>query len=770
MMSLLVVGSIAIGFGVTVAAFSFARAFDSRALPFRHSDIVSISETVRGNPANGVSVLDLADLAGSASAFNRTAAYTTFTGGVEASFVRDDSTRKVNPALVSANFFELLNVKPVLGGLFRDSDDPQIILSERVWRESFHGAASIIGKSVPVNTKGYFVVGVAPDEFDLPRGVDVWIKAPLLNPRYTQFRTNYLFHGFALLDRGVTLQNAQAQADVVAQRLGKEFPVSNRDTRFLVTPLIDGLESRLLAVASIFKILVIGIFVVVWVNFIMLLYARALDNRGELAIRIAIGAAWKNLFAGVAREFALWSIIGTVLGCGLAMLLLTTIRVLADRLLPRYVHAAIDWPVAIGWGVITLLSALVLAAYSTRRLWKVNPAEALQHGSPRIGLSRRTIQALRGLLAVEVAVTTTILICSVVFAHELLALRHWSFGLDPKNVLDVEFVLPPAMQAARAPLVVTAQEIVRQLKAVPGLGSAAIAAEDPFRNHYNFKLTMPGNGDGVYGSLKGVTPEYFETLGIPILNGRTFSKEDMGGFPGNCIVDRELAERLWPHSDPIGHTLKVSSLQFRVIGTVRAVNYYSQVKNDIYVPLQLFWNEGMVYGHIYARSGIQQSSSSLLEAVSRAAPQALIAPPTSLESSLGEYLLLPELGARLAGPMAILTALLSGLGVFVIVTYVSAARMNEIATRMALGAGKGHIALVFVRFLLLPAFGGIVCGAALAITSAPLWREALRNPVVFDWRILSVSLVLIAALIAIATFYPIKRATKIDSAILLRAL
>jgi predicted permease len=767
------IATLGLAFGAAVAAFSFSAALHTDAMPFQREGVVSISQNVRGRALAGVSLLDLQDLAAqSTGTFRQVAVYTRFTGSrVGAFFLSGEAPRRVTPTLVSRSFFDVLNVSPVHGQLFNESDEAQVLISEDLWRQHFAADPAVLRRAVTINTDRYFVVGVLPAAFDLPRGTDVWIKAPLFSGKFTRFRTNYLFYGLALLGDGVSLAEARTRADVVAQRLQQQHPDTNGASRFVLQPLMEGLEGRLLTVTRVFNVLVVGLFAVGWINLVMLLIARSMQYRRDLAVRLSLGASWRHLFAGTAKDFGAWAALAAVLGSFVGYGLLRVLRRIADDLLPRYVQPGLDWPVVAACVGFTLLTALTIAVVTTYRATTREPAEAVQRSDQRASISRMQSYSLRALLGAELALTTLVLVCAVAFGRELNALSRWSFGMAPANVQDIEIVLPVPGAEKRNPYQTDAQEIIRQLEAVPGVRAAAVAADDLFARRNNFNVTSAKVTDKVNVTLKGISQGYFEALGIPIVQGRDFSTEDSVGYTGAVIIDQRLASVLFPGGGAVGNGISVPGGTVRVVGVVGSINYYSQTANHLYMPLHTQWTAGpAAYARIYVRADESVTPNALQHALRAAAPQLLAGTAVPLDASLAQYLVVPRLAARLAGPVASFILFLAGLGAFGIVVYITAVRMSEMAIRVSFGATRRHIATAFATFLLVPTLLGVAAGCLAAYTTVALWGQVLRVTAPLDVITIAFAGLFTIGVVLLAAYLPVRRSTRVDPVSLLKAL
>jgi len=767
-----VVVSIGLGVGITVAALSLAAAFGVASLPFRNHEVLTITESIRGKNIEGVSILDLDDLAKNDPVFAQVAAYTTSVSGVQAWFLAGSSPRKISPAFVSSNYFEVLGVNPTVGSLFNNSEKPEVMLSSRLWSEHFGSAPEIVGKSIYLNGHYYDIAGVLPSEFDLPIGTDIWVKERLFDPNYTPYRANYAFVGLAVLKNGKTLAEARSSAGPLSHQLQTSYPATNKFTSFVISPLVEELQKRLYSVVRIFYLLGSSLLIIVWVNCFTLILARQIHRRNEYAIRLSLGNPFLRLFGSVTREVVGSAVLGLGAGALVAMALLAKLEIVAGILLPRYVHPHINWAVFGVCAALTIAVATAIAIYSAWLTWHTNPSELLRGGSQNITLGRKPVNSLRLLLATDVGITTVIVFCSLVFVQQLVSMQNWRFGIEYKKVQTMEFVLPTDGNYNGPELAARMSQLLTQLHGLPGVENAAIASEDPFNNHYNFELTASNHVDKPLVSVKGVTPDYFQTLSVPVVQGRTFTPEEMVHFMPVCLIDHRLASLLWPNKNPVGQTFILTGMKLQVVGMVGDVNFFGRNNYHIYLPIQDMWVTQLriLYSRIYVRAHDELQASLIQQTSLQAIPNILIGPPASMKSELDGYLVVPALGAQLAGPIAILAVLLSGLGAFSIVTYVSFLKNRDIATRLTLGATRGSIALDFGKFVALPALFGIVAGLGLTVLLAPFVSQALRKPMAFEPAALAISVGVMVLLMFVATLAPIRRAAKVDPIVLLRGL
>jgi len=769
---LAVMTAIGLGIGITIASLSFASAFSTTSLPFQYENRVSITEGVKQRSYPGVSLPDLIDLMQHAKIFSGVSAYTTSSPESQAWFISGNVPLKISPAFVSSNFFDVLGIKPELGGRFDDSEAPQIILGGNLWRKYFGSDPDIIGKKIRVNGSYYEVIAVISPDFDLPLGTDLWIRKPLFDPNYVSYRTNYSFSSIGVLQPGISAAAAQSAADIISQDLQKRYPASNNGIDFILRPFAEGLQSRLRSVARVFYVLSLSLLGVIWMSCFTLIIVQQIHRRTEISIRVALGSSRFNIFARLAKNVLGITVAATLLGGLFGRLLLFQIQAIASPLLPRYVHPKINWSIFALCAGTTLLIALAIVLYSVWRIWHASPAEMLSQANQRISLNRKSVQGLRVLLAFDIGISTAIVICALIFMNQAISLEKWSFGIEEKDLVDAEFIFPEGKIYSKTDLVSSFDEIVRRMQQLPGVRNAAIAMEDPFNNHYNAVLNAPNQRDPIVVSRKGITPDYFQAIGIPVIRGRGFTQDQVDRDISECLVDNHLAALFWPGQDPIGRSFKVAGVTRQIIGVTGDVNFFGRGSYNVYVPIREMMEDQqkIMYSHIYLRVQPSFDSHTIGNTAVNAVPGILVSQPVFMKSKLDRYLVFARFISRLSGPIAVLSILLSGLGAFGIVAYISVMKSRDIATRLTLGATRSRIAIGFAQFVFISAFLGVIGGVVLVWLTAPLWSGLAARPLSLELMNVALSVGLMLFLLFLATFIPIFQASKTDPAILMRGL
>jgi macrolide transport system ATP-binding/permease protein len=697
-------------------------------------------------------------------------------------------------SIVSANYFDAIGVHPILGRGFEPGEDvgndshPVVVISYQLWRNRFKGDPEIIGKTQPFNNLPHTIIGVAPEGFYgtfVGWAMQFWVPASM--------EETFESGGYKLEDRGARwieayvrlkprVSRAQAQQEIsaIASRLEKDYPATNRGRGIGLWPLWQtpfNNAGTLLPTLEVMVVVVAFVLLIACANVGNLLLVRSVARRHEMSIRMAIGAGRFRLFKQLLTEGLILSALGTAGGllvaywCRHVLVLLLPVR--SGRTM--YLPGEIDWRVlALSAGIcltVTLMVGLV-PAFQTRNL---DLAGSLKAESSAVTGARGRARMRSGLVVVQVCLSFILLVGAALLLKSLQKIRTTSPGFSTTSVVTTGVSLTAAgYDAQRAKTF--QDDLIDRLGALPGVDSAAFARVTPLG--YGTYSSTPIAVDGYQPTLEEqpaiefnqVSPGYFETLGIPLLSGREFTRTDDETAPPVAIVNRTMMLRYWGGQDPVGRRLQVKGRWARVVGVASDSKYESMRETPrpfFYLPLR---QDFVKQPALYIRT--TQPLRGVLAAVVREvhaldenlALYEMITLQEQVKRSTSPQLVAVTLVSALGG----LALLLAGVGLYGVMSYTVAQNARELGLRMALGADATNLLrLVVSRGLRLTA-AGVLFGLVGALALTRLLGKLLYNVSPHDPLVFASALIVMTTAAVTACLLPARRAARTDPARVLR--
>ena len=785
--SILALLCLTLGIGTNAAVLSWIEGILIRPYPLvPHQDrMFALIGTTRGVPGhNGLSYPDFVDLEKNSTLFesfiiDRITGTTLSVG---------DRAERASVGIVSANYFDALGVRPILGRGFRPEEEtgrnahPVTVISYRTWKDRYNFDPNIIGRTQFMNGVQHTIIGVAPERF---HGTFVGYSFSFWVP--TSMQETFDTTGYKLEDRGarwiecyailrpsVSRQQAQAELNSISQRLEKDFPDTNRGHENELVPLWKtpfngaGNMSPTLAItmAVVFLVLLIAC-----ANVSNLLLARCLLRRHEMAMRLALGADRRRLVRQLVTEALLLSLIATAGGIAVAYWYRNALVLAFPPPLPGTV---IDYPGQIDWRVlavsagICMASTLLFALVPVIRASDVDLSNALkaEAGGVLGGSNRSRLRS--ALVLVQVSLSFILLAGTGLLLQSLIKMRNASPGFNVNVVASVVDLFSAGYKLDRARIFHT--QLLDRVRTLPGVESAALTRVIPFS--YNVFSSAPIEVDGYQPPPNEqptveyieVTEDYFTTLGIPIVSGREFTRTDDENATPLAIINETMAAKYWPQKNPVGQRLKVKDRWLQIVGIAKNSNYRSKTETPVpffYIPLRQNFR---VQNSLLIRT--PETSGAMMKALAREvhALDPNLAP--LITDRLQDQIDLISYSQRLAVTLVALfggmALFLAAIGLYAVVSYTVSQGMRELGLRMALGAGtKDLMRLVMSRGLLLTACG-VAIGAVAAIMLTRLMGNMLYKVSPQDPLVFGCAIVVITIASLTACFLPAWRATRID--------
>jgi putative ABC transport system permease protein len=702
---------------------------------------------------------------------------------------------RVRAAVVSANYFDLFGVKPLLGRTFLPDDDtlgapPVLILSYDYWKTNFGSDPGIVGKTFEMNDKVHTVVGVLPPVPQYPVESDVYMPTaacPFRSSKtFIENRDLRMMEAFGRVKPGVTIGEARADLATISDRLKSEYPKSYPEQMgyaAVTSPLREELTHDARPTLLILLAAAGFVLLIACANVANLTLARTSRRERELAVRTALGAGRGRLLRQLLTESLILALMGGLLALVFASNSLQLLADFAARLTPRAHEIRMDT----GALLFTLAAALgtslvfgTLAALVSR----ANLTSGLKEGTSGAGTGRRKDRVRGALIISQIAFSFVLLIGAGLMLRSLQKLLTVDAGFSAQRVLAMRTTFSFSKYASRDQLTVIGNKVLDHVQAVPGVLSASLSSVYPLEHEAivagasafsgPFRIEgrdlNPGEAPPVTGQVV-VSPEYFQTLGIPLRAGRLLTDADDGKHLSVALINEAAQRQFWPHEDPIGKRVKgENSTEWTtvvgVVGDVRDFGLEHPATAEFYVPQ----GEAASPNTLLVRTAADPASvaSAVASAVHEVDSQAAVTHVLTLEQARSESTAAPRVIASLLAIFGALALLIAGAGIGGIMALAVSQRVKEIGVRMTLGAQPSAILRMILSQSLLLAAAGVAIGAlgALALTGlfrSLLFQVAPTDPITF----IVVALVLIACAL-LASFLPARRAASIDPIVALR--
>jgi len=792
--------SLALGIGVNAAVFSVVNGFLIRPLPVSHPEQIVVLASHQQGDTVGITSFSYPDLVDfrnqSTSVFSDAFAWKLWIAGLSA----DGRADQVYASCVTGNYFSALGLKPALGRFLVPGEgeqlgaDTNVVLGYAYWQRRFGGNPDVIGKTVRLNGESATIIGVAPKGFQGTFSLltmDLYFPMSMVakeeeNAGLFTDRGVRQISAMARLKPGVGLTAAQASVNVIADRLAAQYADADKGNSVRVLPETQArptpeIGSMMPMVAGLFLILAAMVLLIVCMNVVGILMARATVRRREMAVRSALGAGRSRLVRQMMTEAILLSVFGGAGGVILgAWASGSLISLLPRSNVPVRLDFHFDWRVA-GYSLaVVLFSGIVVGLWPALRSARANLSEVLHEGgrSDSAGATRHRARSV--LVALQVAGSLVLLIVAALFVRSLKRAESMYLGFDPSHVA---YVTTDAYEAGYDQA--QTRQLDRELKdwaaALPGVESVSLS--------YNVPMALFTDGARVY--LEGhplfpgqqpplimfnlAEPAYFDTMRVPLVRGRAFSESDSGTSTPVAIVNQTMAEQLWPDEDPIGKRFSIDTgpTRFLQIVGVSATGAYNTMGERsqpfFYLPLAQSWNPVHTI-EVRSSAPLEPLLVQMQQKVRSMAPDVPILDAETMEQCLGGLngFFVFRLGAILAGVMGFIALALAVVGVYGVIAFSTAQRTNEIGIRMALGASRGDILKLVLRqgiFIVSAGIAvGLIGGWALARAMGRFAAGPSNpGPIILGGAALSLALVALAA-----CWIPARRAIQVDPMVALR--
>jgi putative ABC transport system permease protein len=792
--SFVAIVTLALGIGANTAIFSIVNATLLRPLPFRDPERVVMiwgflpkmaqaTDKLPNSPANFIS------LKAKSETFERLAAFRSWswqsTNGAEPELLQG--------ARVSADFFEAVGASPVLGRVFTPEEDmpqraPVAIISYGLWQRRFGGDANVIGKTITLTGQTAMVVGVMPRGFQFPGGAnmipglqfalqnDVWVPLAFTDEERKQ-QGNLNLAVIGRLKPGVPALQGETELRAIQQGL----PLGTVGYTLNVIPLHQQMAGNIRKPLLVLLATVALVLLIACANIANLLLARATSRQKEIAIRAALGASRRRLIGQLLTESLLLSLAGGAIGLLLAVWGNSLLVSLIPREVPRIGDVGLDARILLFTFAISVLTGLIFGLVPALQASRFDLNHSLKDGgrdsAAGVGQNR-----LRGLLVVsEVAIALVLLIGATLLMKSFMRLLDVSPGFNPDNVLTLQMQLAdlaPSRYENRDEQAKFYEQLIGRLQSLPGVVNAGAVLSLPLSGAVeSTDVILEGQADQSAAQRPEadytiVTPSYFSTLQIPLLQGRHFTAQDKRDTPGVIVINDVFAARVWPSQDPIGKRFRVGFEKEQrevvgVVGSIKQTTLDAEARPAMYLPhAQSPTNRLTVL--VRTNGAPLALVSAVREQVRAVDKDVPVEHMQTMAKVLGASVAQPRFSMLLVGLFAGLALVLSAVGIYGVMAYSVSRRSHEIGVRMALGAGAGQVLKLVLKDGMSLALAGIAAGLIGAFALTRLMASLLFGIGAKDPGTFASVAAFLAFVALVACYIPARRATKVDPLVALR--
>ncbi len=787
--------TLALGIGANTTIFSVTNALLFRApAGIERPDrlVLLFRRFARNRVEMNVSYPNFRDWRDQNRAFSGLAAHKTIWLGLSA----EGESGRVQGAMVSGNYFDVLGVRPALGRTFLPEEDripgayPVAVVSYGLWNRRFGSDPGLVGRKIRISGHAFTVIGVAPRGFKgtvVGESPEIWVPmmmaAQVAPPNWQGWMGKRNWSMVQVIGRvkpGVSLEQAQANMDTVARQLEQAYPRENRGLGIVLLPkitLYPWERAKVVEFGALLTAVVGLVLLIACANVANLLLARAATRQKEMAVRLTIGASRARLIFQLLTESMLLALMGGTLGRLLANWGADILSKVAVR--STFLPGGDFSPDGRVLSFTVLLSILTGLAFGSAPAWQacsVNPSPALKEAARTLGSPRSRLQGV--LVIAQIAASLVLLTGAGLLLRTLKNYLAVNPGFEMKNILDVSLDLDLAGYSETQGRSFC-QRLVGGVRALPGVESASLADGAPIAGGTN-ETTVLDYGQGrILGEsdlrvkLVAVTPGYFRTLGIRLVAGRDFAEEDTAQAPRVAVINETMAQRLWPGENAFGKRFATSQSggpYFQVVGVAKDMRVEALGEAPglaMFVPFAQEYQAGMT---LLVRTATDPMA--LLPAIRREVQSQDKNLPvfdvTTLREAVGTTLNQQKLYATLIGSFALVALVLAAIGIYGVISYSVARRTHEIGVRMALGAERSDVLRLVVGHGMVLTLVGMAIGLAGAFGATRVLSTLLFGVRLTDLVTFAGVSTLLAAVALLAICIPARRATKVDPMVALR--
>ncbi len=772
--TLIAVLTLALGIGANTAIFSVVNAVLLRGLPYYKADqLVSIYGLAPSGDIDAFSIQEFEEYRAAMQSVEDLV-------GLQSQSVNVtgiDRPDRVRGAFVTANYFQFFNLNPIVGRTFVAGEDKpgapkNVVVNEKTWRERLNSDRNLEGKKLILNGEPYSVIGVVSESFKQPFDAEVEAWMPMVYfPGNTGQRDARFMFALGHLKPGVSREQANAEAINIAGQLAQAYPNENAGrgakVEFFRELLVRDIRPMLwLLFGAVAVILLIAC-----ANLANLLLARSLARQKEIAVRAAMGATQWRLIRQLLTETTLMSILGGTAGVLLAYWGLRALLKLPQNFVSAQ-DATLDLRVLLFAFAVSVVTGWLFGLIPAIQLARPQLQSFLKEGGKGGGEGARWNRVRSGFVVFQVALSLLLLVSAGLLIRSFDKLLHVNLGFNPQQLLSVEYRLPRNKYGKPESQWNFHRQVLESVKQVPGVASVSLIRGLPFSGNGGtagiilLDRELPAKGTEPEVMFNTAMPNYFETMGIPLLRGRTFGNQDQLNTPTAVIINQMMANRFWPNQDPLGKQIKFveDNSVGTIVGVVGDAKHFwmeEEQRPQLYVA---YSQSPGIFATIVMRTSVEPMSlaEQVRQAVWKVDPDQPMWKMRTVESLVDRSVADRKFLMALMGIFAGLALVLTIVGLYGVITYLVNQRTQEIGIRMALGAQVGQILTMVLKQGMLLVLSGVALGLVAAwgltrLITRLLFQVSATDPVAFIG--ISTLLVLVALL---ACYLPARRATRID--------
>ena len=718
-------------------------------------------------------------LRNSNKSFEDMAAYMAFFGDGDEDLTGSGEPERLGAVQVSQNFFEVLGVRPKLGRLFNDEECKwhgrrAVLLSQNLWERRFAADEKIVGQAIILNNQPVMVVGVMPREFDFASIFSPSSRIDLYEPFPLTEETNRWGNTLSIIGRmkpGVTVENAQAEVDVLVENLHREHPENGKAWGAKLTGLQDQVSGRLRKALIVLGVAVGVVMLIVCANLSNLLLARAAGRRKEIAVRVALGASRGRLIRQMLTESLVLSLLGAALGLALAAIATKAFAAAPNLSIPLMRYITVD-KTALWFTLLTaVMTGLVFGIVPALQQTRGDLNESLKDSSRGSSEGRSWVRSL--LVVSEVALACVLLVGAGLLIRSFVRVLDVDLGFQPLHAATLR-VDPPRSYKGADQVIGYFNEVLRRTREIPGVDSAGLTDALPLGRNRSWSVPAKGQtyppGQFPDEFIRIISDGYFHAMRIPMRAGRDFTEHDRVGAPAVAIVNESMARRMWPGEDPIGQIL-LNPNPVTVVGVVADVRHLALEKDsglELYFPIRQTGDFSSVDIVVRAKAEPAALAGAVRAALLPLNPGLPANEFRPLETLVDRAVSPRRFIVMLLGGFAAIALVLASLGIYGVISYSVSQRTQEIGIRMALGASAEHVRFRVLRQAMTLAVAGIAIGAAGAWVTGRLLGSLLYGVSAGDPLTFAVMVVMLTIVAMAAAYFPARRASMVDPMTALR--
>ncbi len=775
-----------LGIGANIAVFSIVNTIMLRSLPF--PDPQQLAWLAVGRGEGGLSTVTYTvsayeEFQQHNQSFQQVTCYNPFLGNSETKLIGRGEPQPVAGLMIADNFFQTLGVQPSIGRFFLPEEclqggQPVVILSHAFWQRQFGGAPDIVGQAITLNSTEVTIVGVLPSSFDFGSVFLPGVRIDLYMPAPLDIMRNW-GNTLAVVGRlkpGVTVTQAQAEADVLFPQLRAAHPNWFMDYSSTITELKDHVSGKVRRALVVLWCAVGLIFLIICVNLANLMLARTAARSKEFALRIALGAGRGRIVRQLLTESLVLSLAGGLLGLMIGFGLTVYLSHQGSIALPLLSSVGVDASALLWTGVVVVMAAVLFGLLPGLKVSSAISQEVLKDSGPGLSEGRQRVRLRSVLVISEMALACMLLIGAGLLLRSFLRILDVDLGFDPSRAAVIKVDYDDGGNLERRAAVL--KEMLDQIHALPGVEAAGITDMLPLDRNRSWGLAAKGRAytqeeaENASAFIRMVTPGYIQAMGVRLVAGRDFTWQDKAGSEKVIIINQAAAQHHWPGEDPIGRlAYGVGRGEARVIGVIADVRQGSledKVGPEVYASINQLDPEG---AELVVRSALPpgEVASSVAKTLRDRSPNQLAAEFRPVQRLVDQAVSPRRFFVILVSAFAALGLILAALGIYGVISYSVTRQTQEIGIRMALGATAGRVQLNVIVKTLRLALVGVALGTLGALAASQWIASLLFGTVPTDLVTFAGTILLLISVAFGAGYMPARRASRIDPMTALRS-